>query len=234
MTDHQEGRCENCIVRQLNTLKALTKEELKRISDSKETKIIKKGEAIFNEGDKLNGVYCVRDGFSKLSKRSDNGKDQIVKIASKGELLGQRSVITEESTNLSAVALSDMNVCFISKNHLKDNISNNIKFTNALLVQLANDLKFADDVIVNRAQKNVKQRIAETLRYLEDNFGKDEEGFIKMILTREDIANLVGTAKEACIRQLTAFKKAGWIHTEGKRIKIINDKALYNLIEGFE
>ncbi|AUC79385.1 hypothetical protein CW736_08330 [Nonlabens sp. MB-3u-79] len=57
------------------------------------------------------------------------------------------------------------------------------------------------------------QRIAEILRYLEDNFGKDEEGFIKMILTREDIANLVGTAKEACIRHLTAFKKAGWIHT---------------------
>ena len=52
------------------------------------------------------------------------------------------------------------------------------------------------------------QRIAETLRYLKHNFGKDEEGFIKMILTREDIANLEGTAKGACIRHSTAFKKS--------------------------
>ncbi len=164
---------------------------------------------------------------------SDNGKDQIVKLVKRGELLGQRSVITEESTNLSAVALSDMTVCFIPKNHLKDNISNNIKFTNAILKQMASELKFADDVIVNMAQKNVSQRIAETLKYLEDTFGTDEEGFIKMILTREDIANVVGTAKEACIRQLTKFKKSGYITTDGKRIKIIDHKSLYNIIEGF-
>ena len=234
MSEHTEQRCENCIVRRLNTLKALTKEELKNISDSKETKTVKKGDPIFNEGDRLNGVFCVREGVSKLSKMSDNGKDQIVKLAKRGELLGQRSVITEQSTNLSAVALSDMTVCYIPKSHLKDNISNNIKFTNAILQQMANELKFADDVIVNMAQKNVKQRIAETLQYLEHTFGKDEEGYIKMILTREDIANVVGTAKEACIRQLTKFKKAGWISTDGKRIKIIDHKALYNTIEGFE
>jgi CRP-like cAMP-binding protein len=222
------------MVRQLNTLKALTKEELKRISDNKTFQTIKKGEVIFNEGDKLKGVYCVRDGVSKLSKRSDNGKDQIVKISTKGELLGQRSVITDEHTNLSAVALSDMSLCFIPKNYLKDNLSSNIKFTKAVLLQLANDLKFADDVIVNMAQKSVKQRIAETLQYLEDNFGTDAEGFINMILTREDIANLVGTAKEACIRQLSAFKKSGWIDTDGKRIKILDKNALYNIVEGFD
>ncbi|MBQ0768585.1 MAG: cyclic nucleotide-binding domain-containing protein, partial [Bizionia sp.] len=74
---HNENRCENCIVRQLNSLKALKKEELKRISDSKTLKIIKKGEAIFSEGEKLHGVFCIRNGVSKLSKMSDNGKDQI-------------------------------------------------------------------------------------------------------------------------------------------------------------
>ncbi|MEP0262587.1 Crp/Fnr family transcriptional regulator [Dokdonia sp.] len=232
MDDHQEGRCENCIIRQLNALKALSKEELKRISDSKVMKSVKKGDALFQEGEKLNGVFCVRNGVSKLSKMSDNGKDQIVKIATKGEVLGQRSVITEEKTNLSAVALNDMEVCYIPKNHLTDNISNNVEFTKAILVHMANDLKFADDVIVNMAQKTVKQRIAETLRYLEKNFGTDRDGYIAMTLTREDIANVVGTAKEACIRTLTIFKKEGWITTDGKRIKIEDGKALYRLIEG--
>lgn len=232
MDDHQDGRCENCIIRQLNALKALSKEELKKISDSKVTKSVKKGDALFEEGEKLNGVFCVRNGVSKLSKMSDNGKDQIVKIATKGEVLGQRSVITEESTNLSAVALNDMEVCYIPKNHLTDNISNNVEFTKAILIHMANDLKFADNVIVNMAQKTVRQRIAEALRYLDKNFGVDQDGYIAMTLTREDIANVVGTAKEACIRTLTSFKKEGWITTDGKRIKIEDDKALYRLIEG--
>lgn len=232
MEDYQEGRCENCIIRQLNALKTLTKEELKQISDTKVMKSIKKGDALFQEGEKLNGVFCVRNGVSKLSKMSDNGKDQIVKIATKGELLGQRSVITEETTNLSAIALNDMEVCYISKNHLNENIKNNSAFTKAILIQIANELKFAEDTIVNMAQKSVKQRIAETLRYLATNFGIDEEGYIAMTLTREDISNIVGTAKEACIRTLSAFKKEGWITTDGKRIKIENDNALYRIIEG--
>ncbi|MEB2786227.1 Crp/Fnr family transcriptional regulator [Algoriphagus persicinus] len=213
-------------------MKALSTEELKNISDSKVTKNIKKGEALFKEGERLNGVFCVRSGVSKLFKMSDNGKDQIVKIAGKGEILGQRSVITEEKTNLSAVAINDMEVCFIPKNHLLDNINNNVKFTKAVLVQIADDLKFATDIIVNMAQKTVKQRIAVTLRYLEGNFGTDTEGYITMTLTREDIANVVGTAKEACIRTLAVFKKEGLISTDGKRIKIEDDKALHRLSEG--
>ncbi len=235
MTKESEihSRCENCIIRQLNSLKALNKKELKRISDSKVTKIVKKGEAIFDEGEKLNGVFCVRSGVSKLSKMSDNGKDQIVKIATKGELLGQRSVISEEKTNLSAVAVNDMEVCYVPKKHLKESIDGNVEFTKAILVHMANDLKFADNVIVNMAQKTVKQRIAETVMYLEESFGVDEEGYISMTLTREDIASVVGTAKEACIRTLSSFKKEGWISSDGKRIRIEDEKALYRLVEGF-
>lgn len=233
MNDHQEGRCENCIVRQLNSLKALNKDELKRISDSKVTRSIKKGDAIFTEGERLNGVFCVRNGVSKLSKSSDNGKDQIVKIATKGEVLGQRSVITEEKTNLSAVALNDMEVCYIPKKHLTESVSSNHNFTKAILLHMASDLKFADNVIVNMAQKTVKQRLAETLMYLDKNFGVDAKGYIAMALTREDIANVVGTAKESCIRTLTTFKKEGWITTDGQLLKIEDKKALYRVVEGF-
>lgn len=96
MENYKDDRCENCLIRQLNALKALNKDQLKRISDSKVSKSIKKGDAIFEEGEKLNGVFCVRNGVSKLSKMSDNGNDTIIKIATRGEVLGQRSVITEE------------------------------------------------------------------------------------------------------------------------------------------
>ena len=216
----------------MNSLKALRKEELKRMSDNKETRTIKKGSNIFQEGDRLNGVFCVRTGVSKLSKLSDNGRDQIVKLATKGEVLGQRSVITQEQANLSATALEDMEVCFIPKETITDPLRDNVHFTNAILNQMASDLKFADDVIVNMAQKTVRQRLAETLLYIEDNFGVTEDGSLKLQLTRADIADIVGTATELLIRTLTKFKKEDLVATQGKNIHLTDKRMLKQIAEG--
>tara|TARA_R100000935_G_C2833949_1_gene166883 strand:+ start:642 stop:1295 length:654 start_codon:yes stop_codon:yes gene_type:complete len=216
----------------MNSFKALKKEELKQMADHKETRVIKKGEVIFNEGERLGGVFCVRNGVSKLSKMSDNGRDQIVKLATKGEVLGHRSVISSEATNLSATALEDMEVCFIPKTHIEEPLQTNPVFTNAVLKHMAQELKFADDVIVNMAQKSVRQRLAEVLMYLEDNFGVDHEGYLFLQLSRADVADVVGTATELLIRTLTKFKKEGLVSTTGKRIKIEDKKALYNIVEG--
>ena len=232
MEDHHNSRCENCIIRQMNSFNALRKEELKQMSESKETRIIKKGEVIFKEGERLGGVFCVRGGVSKLSKMSDNGRDQIVKLATKGEVLGHRSVISSEATNLSATALEDMEVCFIPKSKIEEPLQTNPVFTNAVLKHMAQDLKFADDVIVNMAHKSVRQRLAEALIYLEENFGVDKEDYLYLQLTRSDIADVVGTATELLIRTLTKFKKEGLVSTTGKRIKLEDKKALYTIVEG--
>ncbi|AKA35426.1 Transcriptional regulator, Crp/Fnr family [Flagellimonas lutaonensis] len=228
-----ESRCENCIVRQFNALRAMSKEELKKVSDSKTVKKIKKGQSLFEEGEKLNGVFCVRNGVSKLSKLSANGKDQIVKLASTGEVMGQRSVIAEETTNLSAVAVSDMEVCFIPKETIINTLHTNPNFTLEVLRHIAHDLKEADDVIVNMSQKTVKQRIAEAFLYLKNNFGEDDEGFLALTLSREDIANVVGTATESAIRIISEFKKKGYIHSSGKRLGIKDERKLKDMIEGF-
>ncbi|MGA1226166.1 MAG: Crp/Fnr family transcriptional regulator [Tamlana sp.] len=214
------GKCEQCIIKQFNSLKSLTKDELVRISGCKTTKTIKKGEIIFDEGDMINGVYCVKDGICKLSKLSKNGKDQIVKIVVKGDLLGQRSLVTDESSNLQAVALNDMEVCFIPKSEIVNDLQNNSKFSFDVLKSMANDLKEADDVIVNMAQKSVRQRMAETLIYINDSFGTNPDGTLSVLLSREDFANIVGTATESAIRVLSQFKKEKLISTLGKFIKI--------------
>ncbi|MGB5818963.1 MAG: Crp/Fnr family transcriptional regulator [Saonia sp.] len=227
------SRCENCIIRQFNSLRAMSKEELKKVSDSKTTKIVKKGETIFEEGERLNGVFCVRDGVSKLSKLSENGKDQIVKLATKGKVLGQRSVISEELSNLSAVAVNDMEVCFIPKEGIVNSLHKNPDFTFDVLRHMAHDLKEADDVIVNMSQKTVKQRVAEAFLYLKNNFGEDDDGFLRLTLSREDIAGVVGTATESAIRIISEFKKKGLIKTSGKKIGIAEERKLMDLVEGF-
>jgi len=216
------SKCEQCIIKQFNSLKTLTKDELLRISGCKISKFIKRGEMIFEEGESVNGVFCVKDGVCKLSKLSANGKDQIVKLVVKGDLLGQRSLISDESANLSATALSDMEVCFIPKSEIVDDLRKNPNFSMNILEQMANDLRDSDNVIVNMAQKSVKQRLAETLIYLHDNFGVDEDGMLNVVLSREDFANIVGTATESAIRVLSHFKKENLISTIGKQIKILD------------
>jgi CRP-like cAMP-binding protein len=214
------SKCEQCIIREFNSLKSLSKEELLSISGCKTSKFIKKGEIIFEEGETLNGVYCVKDGICKLTKLSANGKDQIVKLVVKGDLLGQRSLISDEAVNLSAVALNNMEVCFIPKAEIFGNLKNNSDFSMDMLKQMAHDLKESDNVVVNMAQKSVKQRLAEALLYIHHSFGVNKEGILNVVLSREDYASVVGTATESAIRVLSQFKKEGLISTTGKQIKI--------------
>lgn len=223
------SKCEQCIVREFSSLKALTKEELIKMSNCKTSKLIKKGETIFEEGENVNGVFCVKDGVCKMTKLSPNGKDQIVKLVKKGELLGQRSMISDEPANLTAVALEDMQVCFIPKTEILGFFDTNNKFSMNVMKTICGDLKEADDIMVNMAQKSVKERLAITLIYLEETFGTNTDGALKLQLSREEIAGIIGTATESCIRLLSEFNKLGVIAISGKKISISDRKMLLKL-----
>jgi len=225
------GKCEQCIVREFSSLKALNKDELIKMADCKVSYTIKKGEPIFEEGESTNGIYCVKDGVCKLSKLSANGKDQIVKLVKPGELLGQRSMISDEPANLSAVALEDMQVCFIPKKEILEFFNENNQFSMNIMKTICGDLKEADDHMVSLAQKNVKERLAETLLYLEDNFGKNEDGTLHIQLSREELAGMIGTATESCIRLLSEFNKSGLIELVGKKIAILDRNKLKRISE---
>ena len=164
---------------------------------------------------------------------STNGRDQIIKLIKKGDLLGERSLISGEPANLRATALNDMEICFIPKDEIVRDLKENNNFTMSILQDLALALKHADDVIVDMAQKTVKQRLAETLLYLHNNFKVHDNGSLDIQLSREDIANIIGTATESAIRLLSGFKKDGLINLKGKEIFIIKPKELQRISEGF-
>lgn len=216
------GKCEQCIVREFSSLKALNKNELIRLADCKESYTVKKGEPIFTEGENVNGIFCVKEGVCKMTKLSPNGNEQIVKLTSKGELLGQRSMISDEPVNLSAIALEDMQVCFIPKSEIMQFFNENNQFSMNVMRTICGDLKEADDHLVTMAQKSVKQRLAEILIYLHDTFGTAEDGSLNLKLSREEIAGMAGTATESCIRLLSDFNKAGLILLSGKKITLTN------------
>ncbi|PWK00859.1 CRP-like cAMP-binding protein [Flavobacterium araucananum] len=225
------NKCDQCIVRQLSSLKALNKEEVVKLANSKTTYKIKKGESIFEEGEVTNGVFCIKDGVGKLSKLSANGKDQIVKLVQSGELLGQRSMISNEPANLSAKAVADMEVCFIPKNEILHFFNNNNQFSMNLMQSVCEDLKESENDKIALVQKTVKQRLAETLLQLHDAFGESADKTLKVQLTREELAGIIGTATESCIRLLSDFNKLELIELVGKKIMLKNIKALKKMAE---
>ena len=214
------SKCEQCIVRELNSLKALNKDELVHLAKCKTSYTIKKGEHIFEEGNNVNGIFCIQSGVCKLSKLSSNGKDQIIKLLKPGELIGQREMISDEPTNLSAIAQEDMEVCFIPKSEMLNLFDHNNQFSRNLMKNICEDLKETSEHALSMSQKNVKERLAEALVYLHDTFGKNEDGSLHIQLSREELAGMIGTATESCIRLLSDFNRLGLIELVGKKIVV--------------
>ncbi len=223
------SNCENCLIRQLNSLNVLSEDELIKISSKKKTLSFKKGDILFEEGSHLNGVFCLRNGKCKVTKLSPNGKDQIVRFIKKGEMIGQRSVISGSMAHLTVTALEDMQACYIPKEEIYSNFKANPEFSVDITKSICSDLDNANIAIANMAQKNVKERLADTLLLFDRTFGEDRDGFLNIILSREEIANAIGTATESSIRLLSQFKKEGLIELKGKKIKLINKTKLQHI-----
>jgi len=224
-------KCEQCIVKELSSLKALSKDELIHLSSCKDSVTIKKGEIIFNEGDIINGVYCIKEGTCKLVKMNSNGKDTILKLISKGELLGQTSILTEEKSTLSAIAVNDMSVCYIPKSEILSFIDDNKNFSFEVTKNVCQNLNDANEFAINHTHKTVKERLAIALIDVLESAGVDKEGYLNLILTRDEIASMVGTATENCIRLLADLKKLGYIELKAKKIKILKLNELKSLAE---
>jgi CRP-like cAMP-binding protein len=227
------GKCEQCIVRQLNSLKTLTAKELSKISACKTTRTIKKGEVLFDEGQHINGVFCISAGICKVSKMSANGREQIIHLVNKGDFLGERSLINDDVANLKATAIHDMEVCFIPRDEIINDLKQNPDFTLSVLKDMAMSLKNADNLIVDMAQKTVKQRLAEMLLNLDKKFGHNRDHILDIHLSREDIANIIGTATESAIRLLSEFKREEIISLKGKNISLLNVPKLKKIAQGF-
>lgn len=187
----------------------------------------KKGEYIFKEGTRPYGVFCVNIGKIKLSKLGDDGKEQIIRLVKLGDPLGYRALLSGDLYNSSAIALEDSGVCFIPKELFLGILQKDSSLSLEMMKLLSDDLRKAELQITHLAQKPVRERVAEALLFIKETYGleKDDQT-IAVQITREDLANIVGTATETAIRLLSEMNRDKIINLEGKRIKILNMQKL--------
>ncbi len=221
------AECETCGSRHKSIFCHLGLEELATFNDAKSCVTYKKGQIIFNEGNNPLGLFCINDGKIKLSHSGQDGKEQIVRMAREGDVLGYRALLSGERYNASAVALDDTNVCFIPRDTFFTVLKTNHGLSLEIIKMLSLELRKAEQTITDIAQKPVRERTAEALLFLKETYGYEDDGAtINVILSREDIANLVGTATETAIRLLSEFKNDKIVEFVGKKIKILDVKKL--------
>ena len=214
--------CQNCMSRSLSVFSDLPQNELVELTLSKGCNSYRKGQTIFFEGNNSHGIYCVHKGKIKMHKLGLDGKEQIIRFAKDGDVIGYRAMLSGEPYSLSASVLEDTSVCFLPKETLLNLIQNDPKFALKLMEMTCKEMGKASQAITNLAQKPVRERLAEVLLILKETFGTREDGSIDVTLTREEIGSLVGTATESCIRLLSEFKKDALINLEGKKIFLLD------------
>lgn len=221
--------CKNCDAKSISFLSYCNEEEFELVSTAKSCSHYKKGQSIFYEDNIPLGIYCLSKGAVKLTRSNKDGKEQIIRFAREGEFLGYRALIADEPLVATATCIEDTVCCFIPKSVFLDLIDKNNQINKHMLKSLCHDLGIADERIQSLAQKSVRERLAETLLFLQKTFtdeSRTDDNLISVTLPREDIANIVGTATETVIRLLSEFKSDKLIDMEGKKIRILNRDAL--------
>lgn len=206
----------------------LTSEQLSLLMDSGVTHPFKKGEIIFREGGIPTGIFYVQAGRVKKYKATVKGGEQIFYICGEGELLGYHALLGEEYYPDSAATIEDSEITFIPKENFLLVLRSSPTLSNALLKALGHEFSLFINSITNLATKTVRERLAFNLLILEEKFKilTKPNTPSEINMSRTDLANMVGTAKETLVRLLQEFKRDKLIESNGRIIRITNRKGI--------
>jgi len=233
MSEKDTPNIMDCIDNQETIFRHLTEEEKKKLNAEKNCNTYKKNSEIYHEGSRTNGLYCINKGVVKIYKTGIDGREQIIYFAKPGDIIGYRSILSGDLACSSAKTIQESELCFIPGDLLVSLIRENGDFALDVLQQSCKELGEANSYITDIAQKTVRERLAEVLIKLKENFDLDENNELQISLTREELANIVGTATESVIRLLSEFKQDNLIDLKGRKIRILDLKKLEKISNAF-
>ena len=206
------------------------KEWLPAVSAHRTNYKVAKGETIFREGDKVEGIYFVYEGTVKVHKHWGEEKELILRFAKKGAVIGHRGLGKDLVYPVSGTALEPTTVCFVPLDFFEASLKVNHHFLYELMQFFATELKESERNMRNLAHMPVKGRIAQCLFTLEEKFGTAEDGFLNITLSRQDLASFAGTTYETAFRMLNELLEEKAITVDGKRIGITNREVMLSYL----
>ena len=224
--------CEECIDNKMSVFNVLTAEEKESLKKNHSSQNFKKGEIIFKEGDKPSGLIWLSEGKVKIFKEGVGGREQIVRMAKPVGFIGYRALFAEEMHTCTGVAIEDSTLCTIEREVIYKMLRTNAELSLSIIKAFATELGFSNNRTVTLTQKHIRGRLAESLIFLKDTYGFENDGMtIKIYLSREDIANLSKMTTSNAIRTLSSFAGEEVIGIDGRKIKIQDLQKLERISE---
>lgn len=195
---------------------------LKQLSENREIRVYKKKDDIYKEGTYPKGIYFINKGKVKTYQTNELGKELITELHKEGDFIGYLSLLRDEKYTNTAMALEESEIFMIPKEDFFSLIYKNAEVSRKFIEILSNNLLENEKQLVKLAYNSVRKRVAEALVKLSDKYKKEGEQKFSMNVSREDLANIVGTATETVIRTLSDFKEENFIEVSGGKITIVN------------
>jgi CRP-like cAMP-binding protein len=220
--------CHTCTSRASGVFCELVDPLLKNIDLAKTSNQYKAHQTIFYEGNCPYGVFCVFDGKIKIFRTDPEGHQHIVRLAGPGDILGYRALLAHENYEATAETIEDATICFFDKSTFFQILESHPTTCFQILAKLSKELGASENHTVRIAHKNIRERLAELFLIFHQKYGKKEDSgtLLDIHLSREELAELIGTTQESVIRTLSDFKDEGLISLKGKLIVVKNLKQL--------
>jgi len=202
----------------------LPAEDLELLTLNKSEQVYKKGEIIFREGGFPSGIFYITEGKVKKYKVDRDGREQIIYVANTGELLGYHAVLSEDRYPDAAAALEESKIAFIPREDFLAALQQSKVLDKRLLKTLSHEFAVLANSLTLFAQKSVRERLALQLIVIREKYKINfQPGMpVEINMSRDDLASLVGTARENVVRVLSELKEKGIVETKGRKI-IVHD-----------
>jgi len=195
-----------------------------------ETRNFKKKQMIYEQGQRPVALYFVSKGLIKTFRVSDVGKELITTIFKEGDFFGYTPLLEETTYKDNAEALEDSQVMLIPKADFSNLINTDAAISKKFIKLLSSNLAEKEEHLLHLAYNSVRKRVADGLLHVNDKYKKNPTDRPKLEISRENLAQVVGTATESLIRVLSDFKSEKLIELQDGKIVVINEAKLKNLL----
>lgn len=202
--------------------KAQTLSDLVKLSDKRKVKSFKKKDIIYQEDTYPAGIFFLNKGKIKTSRINEDGKEFITSLVNEGEFFGYAALLEEQPYSDTAVALEESEICIIPKEDFFALLYNSRDVAAGFIRLLSNEVKDKEERLLRLAYNSVRKRVAEALLLLKSRYAEGKQDPFSMAISREDLANLAGTAQETVIRTLSDFKDEKLVDIKGSTITILD------------
>lgn len=227
--------CQDCPVKEIGIFSSLCNEELRKVKDLTHQNFYRKRQIIFHEDNPCQGFYILRSGRAKLIKSSRTGRQHIIKLVNPSGVIGADAVFENSPYSFTAEAMEDSEICFVSKETFFSYLRGQPDVAVKIISMLSGELRAARSQMIDMALKDAREKMAGLLLSLAEEYGKvrDEGIVLGVLLTRSELAEMIGVSQETAIRLLSEFKENGLIKTNRRQITIMHE-ARVRMIAGGE